>query len=92
MRLGWTRGGSPGIFGWSGGYGRSPEPLFSSRADHSSSGVMSCATSSIDACGSPISANRFGMVRRSKSSGSTSVSSSQVTGVETVARAFARSE
>jgi hypothetical protein len=70
----------------------SPCPAASSRSDHSSSGVMSWATSSIAACGSPISANLFGTVRRSKSSGSTSVSSAQVTGVDTVARELARRE
>jgi len=53
---------------------------------------MSCATSSIAACGSPIAAKRFGIVRRSKSSGSTSGNSRQVTGADAVARALARSE
>src|SRR5438105_12869564 len=58
LRDGWTRGGSPGIFGKFGGYGASPRPFCSSRSTHSSSTRRSQTVSSIADCTSPSSAKR----------------------------------
>ena len=65
--------------------GASPTPSFSSRSTHSSRTRRSHTASSMPACRSPSSAKRAGIVAMEKSSVSTSGSSSQVTGAETVA-------
>ena len=54
-RDGWTRFGSPGIFGKFGGYGASPLPSASSRSTHSSSLRRSQTASSMPAWTSPSS-------------------------------------
>ena len=81
-----------GIFGNCGGYGASPMPSFSSRSTHSKSFRRSQTASSIPAWTSPSFAKRLGIVAIVKSSVSTSGSSSQVTGAETVASGRARTE
>src|SRR6185437_5372358 len=67
-RDGWTRFGSPGIFGKLGGYGASPAPSASSRSTHSNSLRRSQTASSMPAWTSPSSANRAGIVASVKSS------------------------
>src|SRR5205814_3756947 len=57
-REGWTRFGSPGIFGKLGGYGASPAPSASSRSTHSKSLRRSQTASSMPAWTSPSSAKR----------------------------------
>src|ERR671934_259690 len=61
----------------------SPSPSAASLSYMSSSGCSECAASSIAAWRSPTSAKRTGIVATVKSSGSTSASSSQLTGAET---------
>src|SRR5690348_2453412 len=89
-REGWTRFGSPGIFGKFGGYGASPAPSASSRSTHSRSLRRSQTVSSIFAWTSPSSANRAGMVASVKSSVSRASSSSQRNGAATVASGRSR--
>ncbi len=89
---GWTRFGSPGIFGKFGGYGASPTPAASSRSTHSNSLRRSQTVSSIPAWTSPSSANRAGIVASVKSSVTIPSSSSQRNGAETVASSRARTE
>src|SRR6185437_15220340 len=91
-RDGWTRFGSPGIFGKFGGYGASPTPSDSSRSTHSSSTRRSHTASSIPSCRSPSCAKRGGIVAMVKSSISTSGSSSHRTGADTVASGRPRTE
>src|SRR5438105_11559421 len=91
-REGWTRFGSPGIFGKLGGYGASPAPSDSSRSTQPSSTRRSHTASSIPSCRSPSCANRAGMVAMVKSSISTSGSSSHRTGADTVASGLPRTE
>jgi hypothetical protein len=91
-RDGWTRFGSPGIFGKFGGYGASPTPSFSSRSTQSSRTRRSQTASSIPACRSPSSAKRCGIDAIVKSSVSTFGSSSHLTGAETVASGRPRTE
>src|SRR5205823_7125360 len=91
-REGWTRFGSPGIFGKLGGYGASPAPSASSRSTHSNSLRRSQTASSRPAWTSPSSARRAGMVAMVKSSVSSESSSSQRNGAEPVASGRARTE
>src|SRR5699024_9830688 len=66
--------------------------IASSRCAHSSSGLRSCATSSIEACRSPSRTKRSGTVAIVQSCGSTSATSAQVIGVDTVPSGFPRTE
>src|SRR6478672_11411918 len=91
-REGWTRFGSPCIFGKFGGYGASPAPSASSRSTHSKSLRRSQTASSMPAWTSPSSAKRPGIVASVKSSVSRASSSSQRNGAETVASGRARTE
>src|SRR4051794_36939045 len=81
-RLGATRGGSFGIFGYTGGQGASIIPLARSWADRSSSEERSSAVPAIAAHGSPCTATRAGTVATVSSSGSTVPSSSHANGVD----------
>ena len=76
-REGATRGASPSILRKCGGHGASPRPAASSFAASSSSFSSEPGSASIPACGSPISAKRFGTVRHVKSAGSQSGTSCQ---------------
>ena len=75
----------PASSGSSAGTAPPRRPAASSRSTHSSSTRRSQTASSIAACTSPSSAKRAGIVASVKSSVSTSGSSSQVTGADTVA-------
>src|SRR6476620_1201481 len=82
-RLGATRGGSPGIFGYTGGQGASASPDARSRSYISRSGASDCGRCSICSHGSPWSATWSGTVRSVSDSGSTSSSCSHANGVDT---------
>ena len=86
---GCTRGGSPGILGWSGGKLSST----GCSSQRSRSGWSEWCTSSIAAHGSPSDASRSGTVKRLNADGDERVaSSSHATGVETGAPAIGRRE
>ena len=90
---GWTLGGSLSAFGKCGGHGASPSPPASSRAASSNSpSRLDRSVGSAPAPGSPIDASRSGTVRIVKSDGSTSGTSSQVSGVATRASGTGRTE
>src|SRR5208282_3993614 len=57
-RLGATRGGSSGCFGYTGGHGASSSPLARSRAFISSSGSIDCGSSLMPSHGSPALSSR----------------------------------
>src|SRR3984957_628774 len=91
-REGATRGASPSILRKWGGHGASPRPAASSLAASSSSPSSEPASPFMAACGSPISANRLGIVSTVKSAGSQSGTSCQYRGAETRASGSGRTE
>src|SRR5690625_2517538 len=80
---GCTRGGSPGIFGYSGGKGSSPRPVSRSSCHHDIAVASVPTWSSIAAQASPEASRICGTVCTVRSWGSTSSSSSQRTGMDT---------
>src|SRR2546421_10616462 len=91
-REGATRGASASILRKWGGHGASPSPAASSLAARSSNFSREPGTLSMSACGSPIFANRFGIVRTVKSPASQSGTSCQWSGVDTRASGRGRTE
>ena len=91
-RLGATRGGSPGIFGYTGGQAASASPAAVSRACIARRGSSDCGASDIAAHGSPAARTRSGTVAIVSASGSTLSSSSQPNGVDTCAPGRARTD
>jgi hypothetical protein len=89
---GWTRGASPACLSYMGGHGASGRPAAWSRTACSSNAASDPAASSISAHGSPIAANRSGMVNRVYSAGSQAGTSSQVNGAETRTSGTGRTE
>src|SRR5262249_48000626 len=89
-RLGATRGGSPGIFGYTGGHGASVLPFASPRSYISSSGSIDCGCPGIASHGSPSASTRAGTVAIVRASASIFSSSSHVNGVDTWAPTRAR--
>src|SRR5438552_5507268 len=91
-REGATLAASPSILRKCGGQGASPKPAASSLAASSKSFSSEPGSESMSACGSPISAKRFGTVNTVKSAGSQSGTSCQSSGVETRASGSGRTE
>ncbi len=91
-RDGATRGGSLGIFGYTGGHGASIRPSRMSRSCSSSSGASGCGSAIAWSHGSPSAATRSGTEASVSSSWSTVSSSSQKKGVETCPPARARTD
>ena len=89
-RLGATRGGSPGIFGYTGGHAVSGGPAAVSRSCIATKGSSDCGDSS--AHGSPATGTRLGTVTMVSASGSIASSSSQFNGVDTCAPGRARTD
>ena len=91
-REGATRGASPSILRKCGGQGASPRPAASSFAARSSNFSSEPGAAFMPACGSPISAKRFGIVSTVKSAGSQSVTSCHCSGADTRASGRGRTE
>src|SRR5438105_9766354 len=89
-RLGATRGGSPGIFGYTGGHGASWSPPARSRSDIASKGSIDCGSIGMRPHGSPSASTRAGTVAIVIVSGAIVSSSLQSNGVETCAPSRAR--
>src|SRR5438477_11620644 len=89
-RLGATRGGSPGIFGYTGGHAASGSPAAVSRACIASKGSIDCGA--ISAHGSPLKVSRSGTVAMVSTSGWIASSSAHWKGVDTCAPGRARTD